>query len=459
MIHKCLFLFSLLLLSACGKDSQVKVDKAPSTLGVAYNDYQKQDYAKAHTEFFALSQKSNLSKDKQHEAMLGSVICAILAGDEQWQNYLSNWSVEERYFWQSQSFDAVDGLVGKNLEYFRSLPLTPEDKKLFFVLHFLIQQKHHPFIQTVAKKLSENKDWKNFCLAHAWGKLIQGKYQEGIQIFQSIMDVMPEKATDIEQGILMGQLLLGKMPKNIPWQKLPTKKYSFGVIYKEVFRSSSPIQPIAKASDKNLQMLTFIDSIYTFGKLTQQSNHVWQTGINTIDGWEDFSPQWAQLTKQRFFAAISWQHLIAGNYPEARKGFEELSSNENEHLQKEGELGLAILYWKEEFSLDEIDNNIGKSWPIYWLGGKKFNFYRIQDRLHRQKEIDQLANTKGEHLSYLILLDVLCLLGDGRSANSLLSNVIENHTNTANTKQLYMAEQNYIPKDSYAENQIWEKMD
>lgn len=88
---------------------------------------------------------------------------------------------------------------------------------------------------------------------------------------------------------------------------------------------------------------------------------------------------------------------------------------------------------------------------------KKIHFYRVPSRIKNKKNIEKICKDK-DHRIYLTLIDVLCILGDGRAAQSLLGELVTRYQKK-HIKNIYLEEQQYIPKDVYTENQIWEKLD
>ena len=92
----------------------------------------------------------------------------------------------------------------------------------------------------------------------------------------------------------------------------------------------------------------------------------------------------------------------------------------------------------------------------YWLGGKPISL--LVEKRRPQKAWQKVLQKNSQHKVYLVLLDTLCRLGEGRSAYALLGTLMSDFED-ADLISLYEKEDKNIPKDVYAENKIWEKID
>ena len=166
--------------------------------------------------------------------------------------------------------------------------------------------------------------------------------------------------------------------------------------------------------------------------------------------------------EKRFALAGAWCDFLAGRMPAAHVVFTSCLAGPAEPgwLKQEAKLGLALLAWKDNNSIEEIVTSMGEHHRnnYYWLAGHKVDFYRLAARRKHKDNIERLCKQSESHRVYFTLIDALCLLGDGRAAYALLGQVIERYPE-AEVRTIYLAEQKNIPGDAYADNQIWEKLE
>ena len=465
-----------LLLPACqeqpgtaGKNATPKDD----VLVLAHACYQLRNFKQGAARFSACltAKTGNLqARSRQQEAILGLALCRLLTGADQWQTPLNKWPGSGHGYWQGQTFTVLEGLAPTIRRHFqRQLPTKGQEGGLWLLLRLALLDKHYRVApQIIAAIGQEHLAWR-YCLAFAWARLKNNRYLAPGALFDLLLRT-PTSGKSCQQeagyGLMLAVILeTGRQRHPI---SLPTAwRYRLDLDVVDFFRTDSPMveyrQRLLGLPAVELNRLVVADMLYALGAKSRNKIDVWQKGLHYLEATQP-PPVLADVYsdyRTRFRLAIAWNHLLSGSRENARKIFTDCqqSGNSQSRWQEDARLGLALLAFKQEQELEAasallVGCQIGRH---YWLGGKKFDFYRLPERVHRRDAIEQLCRDRKQRC-YLTMLDALCLLGDGRAAQTLLGNIVAASSDSS-VRNIYLAESANIPADAYAENQIWEKPD
>ncbi|NUM32992.1 MAG: hypothetical protein HUU50_00465 [Candidatus Brocadiae bacterium] len=458
----CLSLLSLLFCS-CNDQSSTTV-KEQEPLQKARSLFEEKKWDKAAEEF-DLAQKTQSGMD-QDEAQLGSIVCHLLSQNPRWEEQIKLWQPGMRGYWHGKSFTAIESIPLDKRDAFYDI-LKKEDMPFSYLLlvQFLLLEGYENSVSAVVEKMPQHKKlaW-DFILLTAWENLKQKQGNEGEVLFEVVYQnaVSQEQKDEAIYGILLGNFFTPERKKEISFPKL--WEYRLDLKKISAFRSSSPLNvyrsPLEKDGLSLQQHIVFCDMLFSFGGFLLEPVNLWEQGLAYLDKYkQDFLANNQQeaydCLRKRFYHAIAWFHCIKGDLEKAgnRFVFETL-----EGKKEREDLGFALILWKQGHPLSDIVKQLSSvAWKEeYFVGGRKFSFYRLPSRENKRSEIEKLW-AEPYHKIAFILFDVFCLTGDGRSAHILLDQIVSEFPE--NIYSLYMAEEENIPKDPYAENQIWEKLD
>ncbi len=459
----CLFLWCL------GCDNQASQTNKPqnqSDLKIAHQFYQTKQFKEAAIFFQKHAKRivNDLQKEAEYqEAWLGRVVCLLLSNDPLWHTELKSARFGSRWFWRGLSYDFLENLSQLHQEYFKGYTKAADfPQEEFVVLHFLLQYKHWQHItEVIAKYIHPRLSW-DFCILQAWQHLKQSNFAEAKAIFE----LCSNATTQIQHWEALyglGLIAILENPQQIPSISLPPEpQYVLELRTIPLFRASSPLTMHQKLLEENTddwQPILLSDLLFRFGAISNQQIFVWKQGslfLETLQqmGNPHLSPVY-QTLNHRIQSSIAWHYFTRGEFEFAKAIFAQFKT---QPWQQEAHLGLALLNWKQGQHTSELLQsleNVEIDWD-YWLSGHKIAFFRLENRRQSMDEIQTLGQKKQLRFAF-ILLDTLCLLGDGRSAHAFLGDVLELVPKTQ--QQFYLLEQANIPQDIYAENRIEEKLD
>lgn len=454
--------FLSLFLCSCNEE-KINTSAQEDPLQKARTYYEEKNWEKASIEF-DLAAKSCHGID-QDEARLGSIVCRLFDKQSSWEEKINLWKPETRGYWHGKSFTTMETIPLDRRDGFYEI-MKREDIPLayFLLMQFVLLEGHEHFVSSIIEKmpLHKNLAW-DLALLSAWENLKQKQGNEGESLFEIIYQnaISPEQKEEAACGILLGNFFAPEKKKEIlfpsGWDyRMDLKKIS-------VFRSSSPIHDFQVTLEKtNLslqQSLIFCDILFTFGGFLPDPVPVWEKGLDFLNEskgkFTEENQKLYDASRKRFWSAIAWFYWIKGDLEKAGKNF--IFETHDGKKEKE-DIGQALIAWKQDISLSDIAKQFSSAqWKEeYFVGGKKISFYRLASREKKRAEIEKLWNDPLHKIAF-ILFDIFCLTGDGRSAHILLDQIVSEFPE--NIYSLYMAEEENIPKDPYAENQIWEKLD
>ena len=448
---------------ACTEKTSPTLDNE-GPLKKAQSLYEEKKWQSAAIEFDSVLKSCN--EIEEIEARLGSIVCRLLDKNSEWEEQIKLWKVGTRGYWHGMSFTVLESIsLDKRDDFDEVLKKTDIPFGHFLLIQFLLLEGYENSIPLVVEKMPSyrNLAW-DLLLLTAWQKLKEKQGNDREALFDLIYQnaVSPEQKAEATYGILLGNFFSPENKKDVicpdAWEYyVDLKKISF-------FRSSSPISVyqefLTKSSIALQSPLVFCDLLFTFGGYLSDPVPVWEKGILFLESHkpkEDVSNLKAvcDCLKKRFSHAMGWSYLMKGDFENAQKHF--LLESQDGKKEKE-EIALALIAWKQGTSLVDIVKQFSPtSWKEeYFLGGRKVSFYRLPSREAKREEFQKLWNDPIHKIAFLFL-DIFCLTGDGRSAHILLDQIVSEFPEEIYS--LYMAEEENIPRDPYAENQIWEKLD
>ncbi|WP_372369054.1 hypothetical protein [Candidatus Uabimicrobium sp. HlEnr_7] len=430
------FLVFILFCSCTDKTQVTHEESNEDFLYQARICYSKKEFQKSAS-LFTKAQKRE-QKSEVLEAQLGEILC-LIALNSNFKAKINTWHIERLYYWQGHSLDPLDEIPTSYQEYFRQLQI--EDYKLYHILDLLLETGQDQSVQNFLQSFPQAR-LKNFIVAKAWFALQSNLYDEAHRLFNM---VNANKDLTIKSGILLTNILLKKPVSSSDLKSIKDKK-QFYIANKQV-----PINDDEKSIISNM--------IFHLGVVAKLSIPIWEQGKafvsrNKKNIQEEAHNDYLQL----FSLAVAWKLITKGNLSSAKQSFQKIINNKKKLSRfYEAHLGLAIILWMEEEDYEELHPHF--TWlkgNNYWLGGRSISIL-LKER--RPKQMWQkLLQEHSEHKAYLVVLDTLCRLGEGRSAHALLGTLMSDFEN-ADLISLYEKEDKNIPKDVYAENKIWEKID
>lgn len=462
--------FALCLLCGCGEKEKAVLSSDPDGLKKARSLYQAENFTQAAQAFLQFKDISpQASSEEKEEATLGRLVCLLLA-KQPWEKEMESWKPQGRGFWAGKSFIALENIPLEKREYFHPLLRKPDFPLAhFLLLQLLFMHQRLECLPTVICNMREyQKEAWDFVLMTAWAKARKEDFAQATSIFaivQGQSSLTPAQKEEARQGLALMPVLAS--PRSASEVAFPESRELYLELQPiDFFRASSPLSAYeGKITDGNLlSSMRMVDLLFLFGGISNNPLSLWQKGLEFLEARQsefDKLHQEAayQTLRMRFLFSMAWIAFLQENFEAAEKQFSlGLADSQSQPLEEEGKLGLALLSWKKGASLTEAQNPLlSNAWEeSYWLGGRKFSLYRIAERESRRQEIEKLCEQKQHRLDF-IFLDILLLLGDGRSAHQLLDQIVSEYPEEIHT--VYMAEEQNIPKDPYAENQIWEKLD
>lgn len=416
-----------------------------------------------------------LEKDEELELLISE----FLEEKASWKERMTTWQPDVFYIWEGKRVLPTDGLSPSNASYFEGkMPSENPARAYFLILHLLLNRRHYQLSALIAE-MPEGKEvaWE-FCISWGWELMKANDYAEAKRLFEIIAraEIALNQKEEARFGALLARVMVcPDAPLGDDDVALFAGRWTYCMERKtiEFFRSTSPVYPYAKVASEVLfskatAHLMVADMIFLAGGSSGQRLTVWQTGIAFLESnapdyaqRPDLIPIYATLSR-RFQKAIAWGNIVEGEYKEAKKIFESvqtLDAIEKSELR----LARAFINFRDDPSLEiiyaQFPDMSWPGWPDYWLGGKKFSFYRIARREERRETIESVCLQNPEIRTCLILLDTFCLLGQKDTARQLLSLIVREYSDNAEVKALCIEEDKEIPRDVYAESQIWEKLD
>lgn len=475
---RLLICLGCLLVAGCEAPASSPSQEHLQGLDGARSLYAKGEYARSAEQFSACLQQKGLSQPVQEEAQFGRIVSSLLAQTSSWKNAVSDWHPGLCYYWQGKAFTFTDGLPSHGDALAQSFPPEHPAHRYFLLTNFLLQKQHFAVIPLVLQEIEPATAGYEFCLSYGWETLKQGRLHlpllKLLEDWGRKRDMPPELREEVAAASLIAKIL---DKPDLTWNEgelnqVTTWQYRLDRQVLDFFRANSPAQRYAK-SCQNLPWapqraeLLLADMLFVLAGRSQQRIPLWNKGLRFL---QTRSPntyritpyaELHQLLTNRFYSASAWDNFTVGDPTHAMKIFENLAAAKEVQWQQEAKSGLTLIAWKkEEIGLEELSNSfIFTTWPNYFLAGKQFDFYRLPSRQERQELIEKMVTQQPEHRSYLVLFDTMCLLGEGRLAQLLLQGVVAQYSGNADIPKIYLPEQENIPKNVYAQNQIWEKND
>ena len=393
----------------------------------------------------------------------------MLAGNYAWQKSLEKWKPGVRYYWDGKSHSILDGISTKQGKYF--LEIIEKQKEVrpkLFVLSFLLKEKHLGMIPFFVMNFKNADIAWELCLAAAWQKIKQGKNGQASSLFDLAKqsNLKKELKSEVSYGSILAKVLMGIRLRFQDKRALKGKtSYKIGKNKVDFFRDYSTLTQYKSSLTKLPVEFLIADMCFVLGRNSSKRRFIWQKGLRFLGRHKKkFSGEKAEIYQclmDRFKIAMSWSYFIIGKYNESQKIFKTFVVDKAKKIwHDEAQLGLCLISWKQESDLEDIVEKYKPiSWPSYGLGGRKISFFRTTIRDKNRKAIENLCKKQTKHQIYLVVLDALCILGDGEASKKLLADVMEQVAKNPDVQSLYLAEQVNIPKNVYAENQIWEKLD
>lgn len=435
------FLLFLLVISSCTEKKSPHVQNEKKTIFASAKEaYIKKNYTHSLKLFSQI--KTQLVGTTKLEAQLGEIASLISLGKDI-SVEIENWDIDRQYYWGGRSFDPSETISLNNIEQFNQKKIS---YKKLHVLDFLLETGNDDAIKILIKQ-KKNYLLNEFVLARAWFSLKQNLYAESQHLFSLVNDSNQNSSCIL--GLLLIDVLRGQ-------DEIPEAIVQSFVL-KDCYSLDQEQIVLSKKKLNNITSETLIaDMIFHLGVSTKHAFPILERGIQFVtQNKEKISESTDYL--ELFSLAQGWLVFSKGNLNNAKKIFEVIVAKKNSTPRYfEAHLGLAIIYWMEEEDCEELRKHF--FWlknNVYWLGGRKISlFSKKRSHANWQKSIDENRKNREN----LVLLDALCRLGEGRSAHAFLGYLVDEFENQK-TLLLYEEEEKNIPKDVYAENKIWEKID
>ncbi|BBM83664.1 hypothetical protein [Candidatus Uabimicrobium amorphum] len=422
---------------ACNNKTQITPnDTDDNFLLKARESYSKKQFTQSASLFVKaqkVKQQSEIS-----EAQLGEILC-LVAVDGAFQEKIDAWDVGRLYYWKGYSLDPFAEIPASYQQKFRDVG----NHKLFHVLDLLLETGHDKSIQSFLQVYSQS-NLQTFIVAKAWYALENNSYDEAKRLFSLVNDDKQHRLIR-QSGTLLTKVLLKKQVTSSDLKDIIKNKYFF------IANKKIELEVNEQSVVGNM--------LFHFGVMAKHSIPIWEQGKTFIaQNANDMSQEAHDDYLQLFSLATAWKLFTKGDLTSAKQNFQKIVANKKKLSRYcEAHLGLAVILWMEEEDYEEVHSHF--TWLnkySYWLGGKSISLF-IEKR-RPQKAWQKVLQKNSEHKVYLVLLDTLCRLGEGRSAYALLGTLMSDFED-ADLISLYEKEDKNIPKDVYAENKIWEKID
>lgn len=411
---------------------------------------------------------------------IGDVVADLLAGKD-WPERLKSWSPEGFYSWEGKTHTPTEGLPEACRAYLAErMPPGNPGRACFLVLHALMTIGRCEAIPAFAARLDEiapaegdrpaaSLVAREFCLAWAWQKTRNGEFEEAQKLFgSSASGAKGDVEREAKQGGLLARII------RRPDASIGAEDAAaFGTDWVtrmdrreiEFFRESSPMAACeaslrGRPASAETAAILLADMLFSLGGASRNRTHIWRQGLEFLKH-RSLQGEFSGVRKAldaRFLRALAWGKLLEGNPGEAKRAFEEMSGAESSGDQ-EAKLGLAVIAFMEDPSLQRVDESAGADWPHYWLGGRKFSFYRFPAREKRRESMESACSKTPRLRGYFTMLEALSLLGFNTSARHLLGLVMERHRFETDIEALCVEAGREVPRNVYAESQIWEQLD
>ncbi len=453
-------------------------------LQLAYIAYQNHKFSEAATQFSSFLQKNKDSSETEIlEAKIGHIISLLRNSDGDWQKQLSISGIIEHGYWQGKAFSYSQYLSESNIKHLQQKFITElaNSKELVIVAiltqhfceNYLTNEEYSKAILAILQNSSTGikqntltiQYLHEYCLFLGWQLLRLGYSHAGFYLFSSLSLYDPILKKECQYGMALAQILdptLGNISQNF----VDSLEFNFETRSISLLRTSSILQEYETAIKKNKEQWkdwTLCDMIFMLGATAPKPFEIWQEGYNFILSQISKHPAEAQIIsdnlQSRFEMAIAWSNFVRDNLTQSIEIWTRYEKNLDAKWQQESKLGLALASWRMGQNLAEIApklNNINLE-ADFFLAGYKVSFYRYTHRQANKTQFENLCLNEEIKIGFL-LMDVLSILGDGRGAYSILGHIIQLQPDLQ-YQSLYEAEENNLPKDPYAENQIWEKLD
>ncbi len=447
-----------------------------STLERARKSYQNQKYDESLSLFSqcleeCLEESSSKKKEgKFQEAQLGGIVSQLLLSKKV-DSRINELSPTIRYYWNGNSFSLWDDISTKSQEELQK-NLSSDKSYIFLqVVDLLIRERHLAALSFFIKeeKLDESLEqvvW-DFSLTKAWGMLQKNKILPAKELFLFLKKNLPSVSRFTQSG-QSGWLLTQVLSQ--PWKEIHIDEVTKAFHHNSFFldREEWSLQEstslaalferggLAEAKDLNKYRIFLAEMIYSFGKVSTQHDDVWRKGLIFLNKKASAKEPFVLFMKRRFHCVLGWDVLAKGDLKKAEKIFRRLLKA-SQSVQEEAHLALLVLEWKKYSSLSQcIEKAKEKKFQNqFWMAGRNLEIFRFPHRQENREQWQKVFQENSIHRVFLILLDSLCLLGDGRSAYELLGNLVDTYPEL---QELYILEEENIPKDPYTDGKIWEKL-
>ena len=430
-------LVCIIALCACSDKTQIaQNDNNDNFLQKARESYSKKQFAESAS-LFVKAQKAK-QPSEICEAQLGEILC-LVALSNKFKEKIDTWDVGRLYYWKGYSLDPFSEIPVSYQQKFQNT--SPH--KLFHILDLLLETGHDKSIKLFLQTYPQ-PNLQTFILAKAWYALENNSYNEAQRLF-SFVDIDNEHLLTRQSGILLTKVLLKKQVTPSDLKDIMANKYFF-IANKQV------------DIDANEQSIVG-NMLFHFGVMAKHSIPIWEQGKTFVaQNANSISQEAHDDYLQLFSLATAWKLFTKGDLESAKQNFQQIINNKKKLSRFcEAHLGLAVIQWMQEEDYEELHPHF--SWlkqHSYWLGGKSISL--LSEKRRPQEAWQKVLEKNSQHKVYLVLLDTLCRLGEGRSAYALLGNLMSDFED-ADLISLYEKEDKNIPKDVYAENKIWEKID
>lgn len=456
-----MILFICFFVFGCNKQEDIKSSGHEEKM-TAVELLLQRDFVQAEQKF-----KKNIDSEDvslAQEARLGIILCHVFSSKSN-ATVWEKWMPDNRLYWQGTCFS-----IGETCHASISSEwISSQDKSLLLLeflcnhneLWLLFQNNLNSFIQQYVAEKYKKLSW-DFILCTGWKQLRKNCFSDAIPFFKQSLQysLTEEQKEESEYGLSITNILLGQdmtCKKNTLFYRMELKKVS-------LFRNHSLLSYYAKQQSQlkqeDIPYFIHADLLYQLGLIASNPFNIWFQSTKWLNqcpmSSDELSQQIKNVVHYRFVSAEAWTKATSGHWKESKKIWDSLS-NVDVPFRYEKDFAEVLYAWEVENSFDAVIEKIHTiHWNNYiWIAGRKFSFFRLPYRQKHKATYDQLSL---ERQKQLLVFDGLCILGDSRGAYGFLGTIIASLSNEEN-KEIYLLEEENIPNDPYAENQIWETLD
>lgn len=452
-------IFIIFILIGCQQEQEYhQENKKEVLLQNAYNLFVQKKYESALLQY--QQQILTIPKDTvlYQESQLAILLCQIFL-DQLPPHALQDWKVDTRLYWQGQSFTLWESIPKYHNSLFQT-SIKNFPYKSFLLLEFIINQPEfqesfpiEKYIQQYITTEYQSLAW-NLILIHSWNHLRKNDVKIARIFLSSVQEfaIQEKQKTEAKTALFIADILQHQI-SNI---SLTDPIYSFNLTEIDLYRSNTILAPFKNEKIHIDEEKIYIqaDVIYQLGGIAWNPIQVWQTGIEWLQKQHTVSQEMKKLLLSRYTSAQAWTYAMKGQWQRAIEILNNIQGQK--HWNDEKQLANIIYIWIQENSLELLTKELSKIvWEDeIWIAGKRFAFLRTEER---KKYTEQFQKLPLENKKQLLIFDALCILGDSRSAYGLLGDIMPKLSKE--NQEIFIIEENNIPNDPYAENQIWEKLD